>query len=271
MHKRMIRILVCLCALLVSVPASVRADETVRQIQEELRKRNLYFGNIDGQISPELSGALTRYQKRKGFAVTGKVDQETASSLHVQTVAVASSPVLPDMPVLKSDTASALPESKRLALQREAEENPDVAPSPPPPAESPAPGQDLSPERVSKFVQDYLRDAEGPDVSAQIKYYAFPVLYFDHGVVSEQFVTQDTGNYLKRWPERKYTLASPPSFFAAEKEGETTIEFTISFELRSQARNTKSKAIGRTKNWWTIRAAGGDLKIVAIREERLRE
>jgi hypothetical protein len=124
---------------------------------------------------------------------------------------------------------------------------------------------------VSKFVQDYLHDAEGPEVSAQVKYYAFPVLYFVHGAVSEQFVKRDTSNYLKRWPERKYTLAPPVSFFASDKERETNLEFTIAFELRSKGRSSKNKAAGRTKNWWTVRAEGDELKIVAIREERLRE
>jgi hypothetical protein len=267
----MIRILFCLCALWVAAPGSVQADETVRQVQEELRKRNLYFGNIDGQASPVLVDSLKRYQKRKGFAVTGSVDQETATSLHVQPATVASAVALPDIPVLKSDTASALPESQRLALQREAEEKLDGAASPPPPAESPAPGQDLNPERVNKLVQDYLRDAESEDVSAQMKYFAFPVRYFDHGAVTEQFVSRDTSDYVKRWPERKYSLTGPVTFFAADKEGETNIEFTIAFELRSKARTTKNKAAGRTKNWWTIRAEGDDLKIVAIREERLHE
>jgi hypothetical protein len=156
-------------------------------------------------------------------------------------------------------------------LEREAEEKPDLTPSPPPPAESPGPGQDLNPERVSKFVEDYLRDGETQDIPSQLKYYAFPVQYFDHGVVSEKFVAQDTGNYVKRWPERKYTLAGPVSFFASGKEGETNIEFTIAFDLRSPARTAKNKAIGRTKNWWSVRAEGEELKIVAIREERLRE
>jgi hypothetical protein len=175
------------------------------------------------------------------------------------------------MPVLKSDTASALAESQRLALQREAEEKPDLTPSPPPPAESPGAGQDLTPDRVNKFVQDYLRDAESPSVPAQVKYFAFPVRYFDHGAVSEQFVTQDTGDYVKRWPERKYTLMGPVSFFASGKEAETEIEFTISFQLRTAARTTKNKAKGRTKNWWTVRVEGEEMKIVAIREERLHE
>jgi len=259
--------------VLVALPLSAvaRADETVRQVQEELRKRNLYFGNIDGQTSPVLVDALKRYQARKGFAVTGKVDRDTATSLHVETTTVATVAALPDVPVLKSDTASALPESQRLALQREAEEKPDLTPTPPPPAESPAPGQDLSPERVNKFVEDYLRDAESTDVAKQVNYYAFPVRYFDHGNVSQEFVTKDTSNYVKRWPERKYTLTGPVNFFASDNEAETNVEFTIAFELHSPERSSKNKAVGRTKNWWTLRGNGDDLKIVAIREARIRE
>jgi hypothetical protein len=38
-----------------------------------------------------------------------------------------------------------------------------------------------------------------------------------------------------------------------------------------RVRNKKHAASGRTKNFWTIRAEGDDLKIVAIREQRLRE
>jgi hypothetical protein len=265
----MFRLLTILIAVGLSLSAMARADETVRQVQEELRKRNLYFGNIDGQDSAILADSLKRYQKRKGFAVTGKVDPNTATSLHVQYAVTAIAAPLPDIPVLKSDTASAMPESQRLALQREAEEKPDL--TPPPPAESPAPGQDLTPERVSKFVQDYLRDGETPDVQKQVDYYAFPVRYFDHGTVSQDFVTKDTSNYVKRWPERKYTLVGPVNFFASDKEGETNVEFTIAFDLRSNTRQTKNKATGKTKNWWTVRGNGDELKIVAIREERVRE
>jgi hypothetical protein len=265
-----LRIAVFVLCCCVSLPRSLYADEQVRQLQEELRKRNLYFGNVDGQVSAELSAAVKRYQKRKGFVVTGRADRETANSLHIEAVASAGGS-LPDVPVLRSDTASALPETARLALQRDAEDKPDLASTPVPPAESPPPNQDLAPEKVNKFVEDYLRDGETQDIAAQIKYYAFPVRYFDHGVVSEDFVTKDTRNYVKRWPDRKYNLTEPVKFFASSAEGETNIEFTIAFELRSEARTKKNKASGRTKNWWSIRPEGSELKIVAIREERLRE
>ncbi|MFL6588815.1 MAG: peptidoglycan-binding protein [Chthoniobacterales bacterium] len=265
----MTRVFICLCAFSLFLPTLLRADEQVRQVQEELRKRNLYFGNVDGQNTAELRRAVKRYQQRKGFPVTGSVDPVTAASLNVSTTTVVVS-VLPDMPVLKSDTASALPESQRLALQREAEEKPDLVPTPPPPAEPPAPGQDIAPERIEKFVTDYLRDGETQDIAAQLKYYAFPIRYFDHGVVFEQFVTKDTRKYVKRWPDRKYSVIGPIAFFASSGS-ETNIEFTIEFQLRSDARATKNKVFGRTKNWWSIRPEGDELKIVAIREQRLRE
>jgi hypothetical protein len=245
------------------------ADEQVRQVQEELRKRNLYFGDIDGQATPELASALKRYQARKGFAVTGSVDEQTASSLHVETTtAVATTDrTWPDLPVLKSDAARQVSESRRLELQRQAEVNPDLPPSPAPPAESPAPGQNLTPERVTKLVQDYLRDGETQDVAAQVRYYGFPVDYFDHGSVDQTFVTRDTSKYVQRWPERKYMLVGAPQFIAAGEDGATVVEFTIAFNVR----NKNHAVSGKTKNFWTIRAEGDDLRIVSIREERQRE
>ena len=267
------RTAVCLCVALLAATVPLQADETIRQVQEELRKRNLYFGDVDGRTSPELAGALKRYQSRKGFAVTGGVDDETASSLRVQTsfVSTQKPESLPDVPVLKSDKARAIPEPQRIALEKAAEENLDPSPSPIPPAESPAPEQNLTPERVTKFVESYLRDAETADIAAQVKYYAFPIAYFDHGSVDQHFVSKDTGSYVRRWPERKYTLIPPVSFFASGKEGETNVEYTIAFNLKSNARTEKNRASGRTKNFWTIRPEGEELKIIAIKEQRIRE
>lgn len=262
------RAILFFCLIWIAMGSPVRADEKVRQAQEELRKRNLYFGNVDGQISPELAGALKRYQARKGFEVTGTVDETTSLSLHIPVTVSAKSPqTWPDTPVLRSDAARVLSESQRVALEKEAELNPDLSPTPAPPAESPAPAQDLTPDRVKKFVEDYLRDAETQDVPAQVKYYAFPVQYFDHGTVAAEFVTKDTSNYVKRWPQRKYVLAGPVSFFASGKETETIMEFPIAFSVR----NKRHAVSGRTQNFWTIRPEGENLKIVAIREQRLRE
>lgn len=62
---------------------SVQADEQVRRLQEELRKRHLFYGNPDGEFTPALATALSGYQAKKGFPVTGLLDPETCASLGI--------------------------------------------------------------------------------------------------------------------------------------------------------------------------------------------
>jgi hypothetical protein len=62
---------------------SIQADEQVRRLQEELRKRHLFYGNPDGEFTPALVTALSRYQTKKGLPVTGLLDSETCGSLGI--------------------------------------------------------------------------------------------------------------------------------------------------------------------------------------------
>ena len=116
-----------LTAATLCAPA-VRADETVRRMQEELRKRNLYYGDIDGQRSRSLLGALRRYQERKGFPATGEPDEITLRSLNIEpptassaeeenSTLVSNSHSWPTGTVLKSDRA------RRSAASSSAEDN----------------------------------------------------------------------------------------------------------------------------------------------------
>ena len=120
---------------------------------------------------------------------------------------------------------------------------------------------------MTAFIENYLRDGEGQDVAAQIRYFAYPLEYFDHGNVSEPFVARDCRNYVNRWPERKYMLTEPPKIYATGREGEINVEFTIAFMVR----NRSHSASGRTRNYWTLRTEGDEFKIIAIREQRIRE
>jgi peptidoglycan hydrolase-like protein with peptidoglycan-binding domain len=235
----MMRAIVCVCVALLATAIAVQADEMTRHVQEELRKRNLYFGDIDGQSTPELIGALKRYQKRKGFEVTGAVDGDTAASLHVQSTVAFTEKTPPD--------------------------EADLPIVPEPPAEAPAPSQDISPDRVNKFVEAYLRDGESNDICLQVWFYAFPVQYFQYGLVDQNFVVKDTKKYLRAWPERKYILSAPVTLIASGSEGEIIMEFSIAYNLRNKKHTTSGKA----KYFWTVRSEGDDLKIVAIREQLL--
>src|SRR5205085_736060 len=101
-----------LAVLLIATTIRLSADEPTRRAQEELRKRNLYFGDVNGQTNSELAEALKRYQLRKGFYPSGELDDETASSLKIHIAESQKNPPqpLPDVPVLKSDVARDLAE-----------------------------------------------------------------------------------------------------------------------------------------------------------------
>jgi hypothetical protein len=62
---------------------TILADEQVRRVQEELRKRHLFYGDTTGEVSPSLISALSRYQQQKGFRRTGRLDTETSLSLGI--------------------------------------------------------------------------------------------------------------------------------------------------------------------------------------------
>src|SRR5437870_882597 len=64
-----------------ALPVSVCADDNVRAVQEKLRDGGFYLGEIDGAYSSQLAAALTRYQIRKGLAVTGQLDIDTSDAL----------------------------------------------------------------------------------------------------------------------------------------------------------------------------------------------
>ncbi|HZE13709.1 MAG TPA: peptidoglycan-binding domain-containing protein [Chthoniobacterales bacterium] len=62
---------------------TILADEQVRRVQEEFRKRHLFYGDTSGEISPALISAISRYQQQKGFRRTGRLDSEIFLSLGV--------------------------------------------------------------------------------------------------------------------------------------------------------------------------------------------
>src|SRR5437870_4762432 len=64
-----------------ALAGSVCADDNVRAVQENLRDGGFYSGEIDGAYSSQLAAALTRYQVRKGLAVTGQLDVDTSNAL----------------------------------------------------------------------------------------------------------------------------------------------------------------------------------------------
>ena len=81
MRKYLTSLLILASSLL--LPDEIFADEQVRKVQEELRKRHLFYANANGEHSRALTAAIKRYQEKKGFAPTGVIDSVTLASLGI--------------------------------------------------------------------------------------------------------------------------------------------------------------------------------------------
>jgi hypothetical protein len=262
--------------------AKVFADEQTRRIQEELRRRSIYFVEIDGKFTEEISRALKAYQKRKGFPVTGEADADTLAALNIAK-APATDPRWPEMPVLKSDVARRIREEERKLVE---ELNPIAEPPDPAdailaeeadlkpgtvsvaaPAEkgSAETGKAMSREQAEQFVQEYLDACESNDLAREMAFYADEVRYFDHGPVNTAFIEQDVSAFYKRWPKRSYHLYNLE--VVKSLPAETFVKFRIGFQYRGVGH----RVAGKTENVFAIQHAGGRPKFIAMREQRLRD
>lgn len=275
------------CLALVMSCARCGADEEVRRVQEELRRRLVYTGEIDGRKTDELASAIRRYQERIGFPQTGEVDGDLLRSLGLSAPIIVAA-AWPDTAVLKSDAARQLAESDRLLLEK-LENIPEPAASkpeavqPPPAKTTVQPSQELDrpePEvppvalgpnakplaqEAESFVREYLAACETNQLSAEMAFYADRVDYFDHGVVNRDFIAKDVGHYYRRWPRRDFKLLDFKLSKAAGDELE--VKFRISFRVA----NAEHTVPGRTANTFKIHRKDGEMRFVSLREQRLRE
>jgi len=76
MKRLLLHLLITLCAA-----GLVRADQTIRSLQQTLKDQGFYYGRITGEKSAETTAAIRRYQIRSGLQVTGEINPETSQSL----------------------------------------------------------------------------------------------------------------------------------------------------------------------------------------------
>lgn len=72
---------VSLLALPLLLAAATFADDQLRGVQSELKTQGFFYGDANGQTSPETTAALRRYQIRNGLEVTGALNKETLAAL----------------------------------------------------------------------------------------------------------------------------------------------------------------------------------------------
>ena len=279
-----------LLAFLLS-PTSLPAQDEVRSVQEELCRRSLYFGNVDGRESAELAEATKRYQRRKGFTPTGRPDHDTLRSLGLVPRAPGEMPPKelnwPAEPVLKSDEkidpvavaktlseetgiapASLVPDNitrrrGKLTRPRGPRSGTPVAPTVPQATGANSPV--ITPENMTAFVKEYLAAMSSNDVKRELKFYADKVNYYHNGVIDRRIVEQTLRRYHARWPNRRYRTG-PAIYYRDARRGEITMIFRVAFTLK----DGRQTVAGQTENRFRISAATVDPRINSIEEKRVR-
>jgi Putative peptidoglycan binding domain len=112
MKRPLLCFVVTLCAI-----SLVRADQTIRSLQQTLKNQGFYYGAVTGDKSAETTAAIRRYQIRNGLQVTGEINEETLRSVNPgsNSVASASQPALKPAAIqsnsVRPDTSAPLSQS----------------------------------------------------------------------------------------------------------------------------------------------------------------
>jgi peptidoglycan hydrolase-like protein with peptidoglycan-binding domain len=106
------------CFLLWS--AAAWADDLTRAVQQRLKDRGFYYGDVDGQSGSETSAAIRRYQIRYGLKVNGELNQETLSSLGLSANNLPAAPATtPRIPGTNQPSGGARSNPTPEAMQRD--------------------------------------------------------------------------------------------------------------------------------------------------------
>lgn len=220
-------------------------------MQEELRKRHLFFRDIDGRPSLEYAIALKRYQARQGFAVSGLADEMTLYSLGIGEPASPAEGAtdLPDVPVLKSDAAL-----------------PELRPRPAPVPTKAQNAGDVAKAEIRDFLRRYFDACQSPSPQDELLFYADRVAYYDHGAVDKSYIQNELAVYNQRWPTRKYTMGD--SLRVVRAGTNTLVKVRVAFQVANVAQDRK--ASGRTDDTFSLAKRGDSLEIVSVKEARVR-
>jgi hypothetical protein len=264
------------------------AGANVREVQEKLRERGFYSGEIDGVYSTELAAALTRYQIRNGLAITGQLDLETSDALGAKPAVTANA-------VSREQSSGTWRQLRRGEQQarndtrvaRSADVNETVvSPTGVPPqstsslaapissgsmkrASAPAATAagssdgDISTERVRDYVGAFVLAGLDPQVGAEADFFADRVQYYDEGTIDRKKIRRDLQRYAARWPKRRFWLAGDVTV-KPQNGNSVLVTFPLGYELR----NGRKQSSGKIAKTIVLEPTGDDLQIVAVNERK---
>jgi peptidoglycan hydrolase-like protein with peptidoglycan-binding domain len=162
------------------------ADDQIAAVQEKLKSRVFYYGEVDGENSNETAASITRFQVRNGFQVTGELNEETLRSLGLtlsqpleQNTANYSGP--------KIEAWRALREQDREFLRQTTSSQPTGL------ASNQSFDANLM-DQIRDFVAGFVVAGITPDVEPELNS-MLRADYYDSGLVASDFIRNDILRY----------------------------------------------------------------------------
>ena len=287
-----------------SLAVAVSADDNVREVQTKLSDEGLYFGQIDGAYSTDLSAALSRYQIRNGLPITGQLDVETSKALGAKSA-------------IGPGTAATEQSSETWRQLRKRERRTSMkarTTSPPTDNEMPATATEMPPRSepaatartsvettapassTSTTIAETRESASAPPVTAlnagspaaafsteRLRDYvaAFVLAGLDKNVGAETEFFSDRVEYydsgtmdrekiredLKRYDERwpeRHFWIAGKITVEPQSDNRVRVTFPLGFKLR----NGNKQSSGKVDKTLELGLAGDDLQIVAVNERK---
>jgi Putative peptidoglycan binding domain len=245
----------CLISLLAFFAiGSLRADSQIAAVQEMLKTRGLYRGEINGEENNETAAAITRFQVRSGIEVTGELNEETLRSLGIE----APQPLEPNAEGQsrpKIEAWRALREQDRKFLEQLTSAQPTAE------TREQIPGA----SQIQDFVAGFVVAGISEDVEAELQFYAEKADYYDRGLVSKDFIRKDISRYNQKWPIRRYWLDGDISILNGLEADPIEVRYQIRYSVRNQQKESNGTAIKTLR----LKKAEHGLEITSVREETL--
>jgi peptidoglycan hydrolase-like protein with peptidoglycan-binding domain len=265
------RFLFCFLLVIFGAICPLRADDTVRDVQERLKAGGFYSGAINGRYDSATAAGVTRYQIRNGLKITGKLDPPTRYALGVS----ATEPKVP-LPRFGPDVWRSLRKTdqdaidKMIAEEETKQQKPTrtaaVAPSPPAPKRSivaPTSAERGLDERLHDYIAAFVLAGLDPQVGAETEFFADRVDYFGEAGVTREKIRRDLQRYNGHWPTRSFVLAGPLQVEQVQER------VRVTFPLRYQLRNGSKTASGTVSKTLLLEKTGSaDFQIVAVNERK---
>jgi hypothetical protein len=121
--------------------------------------------------------------------------------------------------------------------------------------------------RLRQFIEDYIVSGNYNTPEVEVGFLADPMIdYFGKRNVSHADVLADRQQYIRDWPERRYSLQAPPQLLGKEHQDVFVVLAVLQYEVRNDQTNPPKRRSGLSRSIYRIKSVGNGFKIISALE-----